>query len=385
MTSMWARRTLALALSAMMLFATLPASAFAFAPPKVGAPAATLTTENDVRLWSRKSTTKRAVASTIKMLNALVVRDYASLDETVTVTKKAAAINDGDVGLRTGQQLKVRQLLEIMMVASANDAAEALAIHIAGSEKAYVALMNAKAKQLGLTCTRATDPHGLSKKERSTAHDLAILARVVTADPVLAQIVKKKSVMVPRAGGKKAVKYRSTNHLLGVNGVKAYRGIEGVKTGYTRKAGFCLVSTATRYNSAGEKVRLVGVVMGAPRNNGAGGRFDQMRRLLDWGFKHTHYKTLASTESTLAVPVSDPTTTTVVVARPAWKVRTLLLDGTTITRTVLSETPVLLPPVPGKQVGLLKIAAAGKALRTVPLIATGEVSVPATTTPTPTQ
>ena len=146
------RRAIAAFLCATYLcVALLPSAALAAtaSKPSVSVPAATLTTVSGQRLWSRNRNTQRHVASTIKMLNALVVRENASLDETVTISAKAARTEDG-VGLVKGQKVTVRKLLQLMMVASANDAAEALAIHISGSETKYVALMNAKAKRMGL-------------------------------------------------------------------------------------------------------------------------------------------------------------------------------------------------------------------------------------------
>ncbi len=252
------------------------AAATTVTTPGTTAPVAMLSTIDGVRLWSRSAESPRAVASTIKMLNALVVRERTRLDDVVIVTKKSEAITDGDVGLVAGQRLKVRQLLDMMLIASANDAAEALAIHIGGTEARYVSLMNAKAKQLGLKQTRAADPHGLSKRERSSACDLTVLGKRVLADPVLKSIVRKQSVLVPRPGGKSVV-FKSTYHLMG-----DYWGIEGVKTGYTRASGYCFVSAAKR-----GKVELVGVVLGAKSNKD---RFAQMRKILNWGFANTHVR-----------------------------------------------------------------------------------------------
>ncbi len=267
-----APRVFSAVLASVLVLALLPGSAFAASRPPVSVPSATLMTIDGQQIWARKPNAPRRVASTIKMLNALVVMENASLDDTVVVAAKAAAIDNGDVGLYKGQKLTVRQLLQMMLVASANDAAEALAIHIAGSEKAYVRMMNEKAAEIGLKNTRAADPHGLSKKEKSTAQDLSVLARYVMADPELRTIVAMKRVSVPRRKGK-ARWYRSTDALLG-----KYRGIEGVKTGFTNPAGYCFVAAAKRGD-----VELVAVVLGAKSN---AARFSEARKLLDWGFKH---------------------------------------------------------------------------------------------------
>jgi len=271
-TARFAPRLVSAVLVGALALGVVPGAAFAASKPPVTVPSATLMTIDGQQIWARKANSKRRVASTIKMLNALVVMENASLDDTVVVAAKAAAIDNGEVGIYKGQKLTVRQLLEMMLVASANDAAEALAIHIAGSEKAYVRMMNDKAAEIGLKNTKAADPHGLSKKERSTAQDLSVLARYVMADPELRRIVALRKVSVPRKKGKARV-YRSTDALLG-----KYRGIEGVKTGFTNPAGYCFVAAAKRGD-----VELVAVVLGAKSN---AGRFSEARKLLDWGFKH---------------------------------------------------------------------------------------------------
>lgn len=335
------------------------------APPSVAAPAATLTTIDGAPLWSKQAATQRPVASTIKMLNALVVRDRTRLTDVVVVSRKAAAINEGDVGLEAGQRLTVNQLLDMMLVASANDAAEALAIHIAGTEARYVAMMNAKARQLGLRDTRAADPHGLSKRERSSASDLAALARHVLADPVLKAKVAQRSVQVPRLGAG-PLRIPSTNHLLG-----EYAGILGVKTGYTRPAGYCLVASARRGG-----VQIVGVVLGAPTLTS---RFTQMRKLLDWGFAHTHTRSLVSTQATFTVPAACETASVTIPARVIRPVSKPLLDGGgTVVRTVRASSPATLPVAAGQRVGLLDLRYRGVLLASIPLVAAADVSAPAT-------
>ena len=266
------RRLCALVLAAFLAACVVTPSAFAakIPSPPVSVPSATLMTMDGSPLWSRNPDAHRRVASTIKMLNALVVRDRAKLDDVIVVTRKAEAINDGDVGLVAGQRLTVRQLLNIMLIPSANDAAMALAIGIGGSEAKYVKLMNAKAKKLGLKSTHAADPDGLNKKETSTANDLTVLARKVMADPVLRSIVRQRSVSVPRTNGGHSTVH-STDLLLG-----HYKGMEGTKTGFTNPAGYCFVGSAKRSG-----VELLGVVLGAKSN---AGRFSEMRKLLDWGF-----------------------------------------------------------------------------------------------------
>ncbi len=325
-------------------------------------PAATLQTmDGEVLLWSREPDQQRRVASTMKLLNALVVRKNAQLDEVVVVPAKAAAIWDGEVGLVAGQKLTVEQLLQMMLVASANDAAEALAIHVGGSEANYVRMMNAEAKRLKLTRTRAADPHGLGKRELSTANDLAVLTREVMKDPVLKRMIVQRSVSVPRPGDKPRT-VRSTDLLLG-----AYPGIQGVKTGFTNPAGYCFVSSAKRGN-----VELVGVVLGAKSNKA---RFAETRKLLDWGFAHYRDRVVVSKDETAGVaPVSGGVEATISV-HPARSLSALEFDGDPLERVFRIATSTPAPVTAGQTVGQVLLVQRGSVIATVPLVADSAVAV----------
>jgi D-alanyl-D-alanine carboxypeptidase (penicillin-binding protein 5/6) len=346
--------------ASLSLLAPLPALAATFPPLAKNVPSGVLMTIDGTVLWSRKPDAPRQTASTIKMLNALVLMDQiadgrvASLDTTVTVPKQAATITDGGVGLVTGQQLTYRQLLNMMLIASANDAAEAIAIDVAGSQAAYVNLMNAKAAALGLKDTHAVDPHGLGKGETSSADDLTVLARCVLANKVLAPIVHTRSVVVPRPGHKPRV-FPSTDLLLG-----HYAGILGVKTGFTNPAGYCFVGAAKR-----GAVELVGVVLGTNSNAGKTGRFAEMRILLDWGFTHAHARTIASPETTYSVQVAGGP----VVASAESTVTRVLLDTSRLVTTITPSTTVTAPVPQGQWVGTETFTCNGATLATVPLFA----------------
>jgi D-alanyl-D-alanine carboxypeptidase (penicillin-binding protein 5/6) len=307
-------------------------------------------------LWSKESNARRKVASCIKLLTALVVRDEADLDDVITVTSKASSMYNGTVGLRKGQKLTVRQLLEIMLVHSANDAAEALAVGIAGKESKFVAMMNAKAKKLKLRHTHATDPHGLGKKEHSSARDLSVLGRYVLADPVLRRIVSKGRVSVPRGNGRSET-YRTTNRLLGV-----YPGMEGIKTGYTNPAGRCFVGAAKR-----DGVRLICVVLGA----GSGqDRFSQTRKLLDWGFAHVEEEEVISREQTMGVievPNGSEPKVTVHADKPI--TMTVLDNGTDLTTKVRLKSPMPAPVSAGQKLGVVEIVSRGSVVATAALCA----------------
>ena len=370
MNGILTRRALTLATALALFASTLQVAAFADpvrivvpkpAPPALVVPSASLQTmDGQVLLWAKRPDSQRRVASTIKMLNALVVRKNARLDEVVVVTTKAEAIWDGEVGLVAGQKLTVRQLLQMMLVASANDAAEALAIHIGGSEANYVRMMNAEARRLKLTRTRAADPHGLGKRELSTAKDLTVLAREVMKDPVLRGIVRQRWVSVPHPGAKPR-RVKSTDLLLG-----SYVGIEGVKTGFTNPAGYCFVSAAKRGN-----VELVGVVLGAKSN---AARFVETRKLLDWGFKHYRNRVVVSREETAGIAGITGGVEATVSVHPSRSFAGLELDGDPYTRVFQVPTSTAAPVLRGQRLGQVLVVRHGSVVATVPLVADAAVA-----------
>ncbi len=351
------------ALATSVLAAPTPALAAKVSSPGLYVPSAILVSGDGTVLWSKHSKSHRRVASTIKMLNALVVRDKANLDDVITVTRKTSSISNGAVGLKTGQKLTVRQLLNIMLVHSANDAAEALAIGIAGSEPKYVDMMNAKAKELGLKDTHAADPHGLGKKETSSARDLAVLARHVLADPVLRKIVHTTSVSVPRGNGR-TERYGTTDQLLG-----AYRGMEGVKTGYTDPAGYCFVGAAKRNG-----IELIGVVLGA---DDSAGRFSQMRKLLNWGFARAKREKMVSRDETMGVvQIANGFSSTVTLHAEKALTMTVLNDGSAgFTTQVAVPASVHAPVCAGQELGAVEITRDGSVVASVPLVADCAVAV----------
>lgn len=331
--------------------------------PGVSMPSGVLRTTDGRTLWERSAAAERAMASTTKVMTALVVLDNAELTDTVTVSAAAAAVGEAEVGLVAGETYTVQQLLEATLVHSGNDAAFALAEYVAGDEAAFVALMNEKATQLGLAHTAYTNPHGLDEAGHFTsAADLATLSTVAMADPRFAAIVSMPKVNV-RAGG--ALKsFDSSNKLLGT-----YEGANGIKTGWTNDAGYCLVASAQRGN-----VGFIAVVLGTTTENE---RFEEARALLDWGFAHYTETQVATSEATAAlVPVSDylDRTVTARVAEDA-VVPVFDLDGEIVTRVdMVSEVDA--PVAAGQRLGTLTVVQGERLLAQVPIVAAADVAAP---------
>ena len=215
--------------------ATLTAAA-----PSINAPAGFLSTAGGRELWARMPDERRAMASITKIMTALVVLRRGDLSRVVTVTPEAVKVGESDAGIKAGDRLTIEQLLEAMLVKSANEAAMQLAISEGGSVQGFADLMNAEAARLGLEDSHFTNPHGLDQVGHYTsARDLAVLAAAAMSDPRFRAIVTKRTITLTGKNGKRTLK--ATDQLLG-----KLPGLEGIKTGFTNKAGYSFVGAAKR-------------------------------------------------------------------------------------------------------------------------------------------
>jgi D-alanyl-D-alanine carboxypeptidase len=215
-------------------------------------------------LWSRAPDRDLPIASLTKMMTALLVVTSAPARDRVRITREALAYQGSGVGvLPRGKRVQLETMLYGLLLSSGNDAAIALAQHVAGTVPRFVDAMNAQARALGLRCTRFGSPSGFEEvrrqrqaANRSCASDLAVLGRAVLDQPRLARIVAARSAVRSMAikGGK--VELYNHNPLL----KERYPGTLGIKTGYTDAAGRCLVAAAERRMPDG-RVRRLGVVL----------------------------------------------------------------------------------------------------------------------------
>lgn len=236
-------------------------------------------------LASRLPDEERAMASTTKIMTALVTMKYGDLDDMVTVSRKAADVGEAEVGLVAGERLPLRLLLTALVIRSANDAAVAVAEHLGGSVAGFVEIMNAEAEAMGLENTHFENPHGLDGEEHySSANDLLQMALVTMGYPEFRQMATTREADFPEAPDGTERSIDSTNMLL-----ETYPGAIGVKTGYTARAGLVLVAGATR-----EGRTLFAVVMGS---DGQRAHFRDAETLLDWGFERFRSVALVTTAS----------------------------------------------------------------------------------------
>lgn len=219
------------------------------------------------------------MASTTKIMTALLAIESGKLDSTVTIPKEAVGIEGSSVYLKEGERLTLYQLVQALLLESANDAATAIAIYVGGSYDNFIEMMNVKARQLGLESTHFTNPHGLDDKEHyTTAYDLARLALYAMENPKFEEIASTKSAVIPldKDGSRVLVNH---NKLL-----KMYDGTIGVKTGFTKRCGRCLVSCAER-----DGVRLICATLNAPND------WNDHKNLLDFGF--SQYESIVLAEA----------------------------------------------------------------------------------------
>jgi serine-type D-Ala-D-Ala carboxypeptidase (penicillin-binding protein 5/6) len=223
-------------------------------------------------LWRHDPTRVLPIASLTKMMTALLVARRVPPGSRVRITKQALHYQGSGVGLfKRGRRIGVETMLNGLLLPSGNDAAIALAQKVGGTLPRFVALMNRRARAMGLTCTHFSAPDGFTDRgNHSCSADLAALARAVLREPRLARIVRRRQAVLPFPikGGK--IYLYNHNPLL----MQGYRGVTGVKTGYTDAAGRCLVATVHR-----GRLRLGVVLLHSP-DPGA-----QARKLLDRGFR----------------------------------------------------------------------------------------------------
>jgi D-alanyl-D-alanine carboxypeptidase (penicillin-binding protein 5/6) len=222
-------------------------------------------------LWERRRTEVVPIASLTKMMTALLVASHTRPTAKVLITKEAVQYTGSGIGLLPrGKRVPLLALLYGLLLPSGNDAAIALAQHVAGTQTRFIAMMNDRARQMGLTCTHFTSVSGIvDQGNHSCATDLAVLAHAVLKQPLLARIVATRSAILPfPIKGGKLYLYNNNPLLL-----MRYPGIDGVKTGFTDAAGECLVATARRGRT------WLGVVLLHSTDTP-----DQATKLLDAGF-----------------------------------------------------------------------------------------------------
>ena len=230
--------------------------------------------EGDV-IYEKNAKERMGMASTTKIMTALVVAQKLPLDKRIVIPKEAVNVEGSSVYLTEGEILTVRELLCALMLASANDAAVALAIATAGSVEAFAELMNASVDKMGLCDTHFVNPHGLYDEQHyTTAYDLARIAACALENPAIREIASTQKVTIPQGVTDSSPSGASSRYLKNHNKMLwLYDGAIGLKTGFTKKTGRCLVSAAER-----DGLMLVAVTLSAPDD------WRDHTEMLDYGY-----------------------------------------------------------------------------------------------------
>jgi len=221
-------------------------------------------------LYEHNAGKRLSPASLTKIMSALVILENGHLDELATVSRNAARAPKTHLRLKTGEVFRLEDLLKAMLIVSANDACLAAVEHVGGDEERFVTMMNAKAAELGLTDTHFSNGCGFDGPAHySTAEDLAKLSEIAMRDPVFRELVREERDMIMPISGHRSHLLHNTNRLLG-----RIPGVEGVKTGFTSKAGRCLIAKVSQNGSD-----LLIVILNSNR------RWIMAKNLIDYGSK----------------------------------------------------------------------------------------------------
>ena len=316
-------------------------------------------------LFAKNPNQHRPIASLTKIMTALLTMERTSPADVLTVSREAAepAGSNGlsELGLKEGERISVGELEYALLLQSANDAAVALAEEVSGTEQRFIALMNGRAKRLGMTDSHFRSSSGLNDRGYSSARDLVTLTRAAfEADPRFARIVSTKYHDVPSPDGKKPRHIQNRNVLLWL-----YPGAIGVKTGYTSDAGYCVIAAAQRNGR-----RLIAVILG-----GRSEPFSSAAALLNYGFA-------SFTERPFVAPGEDVGVVSVrggaVEGITGEGLRALVPVSAVgkATRVLIPDPAAAYPPSPGEPIATLRVSIPGHVLGDVPVVAAAAPSPP---------
>jgi serine-type D-Ala-D-Ala carboxypeptidase (penicillin-binding protein 5/6) len=329
--------------------------------PSIGAPAAIVVDAGSGEvLYARHAHSQRPIASTTKLMTVYITLARTSPDTVFPAPAYPGGAAESTIGLRAGERMSVRDLLKAVMLPSANDAANDLAVNVGGSRARFVRMMNAHARELGLDDTHYSTPVGLdSPGNYSSANDLARLAGRLLHNGLIARIANMPSARLRT--GSHARRVINRNDL-----VARYRFVDGVKTGHTNGAGYVLVGAAH-----GHGARVISVVLGTPS---IAARDADSLALLRYGvkqFHRLHPVVKGRTYARAKVRYYDGRTVRLVAARD------LLLTarrGRGVRTRVTAPAEVEGPLAAGHQVGRIDVLVRGRVVRSIPLVTAESVA-----------
>lgn len=304
-------------------------------------------------LFSQNADVKRYPASTTKIMTAIVILENCDISDIVTVPKEAQGVEGSSIYLEAGEKLTVLQLLYGLMLRSGNDAATALAIHCAGSVHNFAQMMNQKAQTIGCENTNFVNPSGLpSPQHYTTAYDLMLIARYAMHIDIFKKIVSSQKILIPWNGHEYDRILINENKML-----YNYDGANGIKTGYTKAAGRCLVSSAER-----DGMTLIAIVLNSSP------MYAECSKLLDYGFdNHKLTKIVTENEFCGNIPVNGGFKKSIPYSNSLGFCYPLSPNDSVSVQTELYSSSVDAPFEQGIPVGSITIILNGNIIKNIPL------------------
>lgn len=317
--------------------------------------AAVIDVQTGTTLFEKDADVRMGMASTTKIMTAICAIEEGNLDDIVEITEEMTNIEGSSIYLKVGERFTLEELLYGLMLHSGNDAAIAVAVHVAGTVPDFVNQMNGLAQKIGMLDTSFENPNGLNENNHyTTANDLAKLAAYACKNETFSQIVSVKTKTIGHLEGTTARYLTNHNKML-----RIYEGADGIKTGYTKKAGRCLVTSATRDN-----MRLVCVTLNAPDD------WRDHKTLLDECFSQfTLMKMLEPYSVRRTIPVTGGVKQAVPVVNIEGVLQIFDTTSSDIIAYKINAPHFLYAPIQkGAQAGTVQILKNGMEIAKVPLI-----------------
>ena len=297
------------------------------------------------------------MASTTKIMTGLLACESGKLDKTVKVSPFASGTEGSSLWLKIGEKLTLEELTYGLMLKSGNDAAVAIAEYLGGSVDAFALLMNKRAREIGAVNTNFKNPHGLdSDGHYTTAYDLALIAREAMKNDTFRKIVSTKTYSIPMEGEKWDRALKNHNKLLW-----NYDGCNGIKTGYTKRCGRCLVSCAKR-----DEEELICVTLSAPND------WKDHTYLLNYGFENYNCKNVAKKNSTAYELVYDEKNNRKVKLLYAEDFKIAVGEKDRVV-TKIQTYKIEIPSKKGTKAGKLAVFCNDKQISEIPLITASDI------------
>lgn len=343
------------------VFLLLPIlTVISFAVPAVNAKSAVvMNAQTGEVVYEKEAHVRRSMASTTKIMTAVIALESGRMLETVTVTPEMMGADGTSIGLKAGYKIRLIDLLYGLMLESGNDAADAIAVYLAGSREKFADMMNRKAAEIGMTETNFVTASGLDDENHyTTAYDMALLGSYAVKKPAFRSLCSCKSKTVSFVEPDIMVTFTNHNRLL-----SSYEGAFGIKTGFTKKSGRCLVSAAERNGICFVCVTL-----------NDGDDWNDHRKMLDFAFESVSTQTV-EVKDTYSVPVEGGAVSSVSLHAKAEFFCPVSGDKKNIEARVCLPKFVYAPLMKGDAVGKIEYYADGRKIAEQNLVCSVDVAV----------